>query len=330
MATRTGLEKAALLLFQLPAETTDKVLSELGPLHSERLRRDLEILRQREEPPDDLGDIVREFKEMLRQPDGDAPPPVPTPGQLAAYRPTSEADLAPPEEPGLPELPSDPVRALNVLTPDLLVAVLEDEQAHTISLVLNSLESDKAGEVLRQLTPEMRREVTVRLSRLTTSSPELVGRIARALVEKARLLAGKHSDTSADARYEKMANMLRCLEKAERLEVLTALEETEPETAVRIKELLYQFEDLLRIHDRSMQRLLAEIDSKTLSVALKGAKEEISEKVLKNLSKRAREALAEEMEFLGMVPIAQVRDAQKTLVDVIQRLDQAGELMMDE
>jgi flagellar motor switch protein FliG len=330
MATRTGIEKAALLLYQLPADMADKVLSELGPPRGEHLRRELENLRQEEDRPGDLGDILREFKEMLRQADGDAPPHAPTPGQLAAYRPPSEPDLALPEEPSLPDLPSDPVRALNLLPPDLLVAVLEDEQAHTISLVLNAMDSEKAGEVLRQLTPEMRRDVTVRLSRLTTSPPELVARIARALVDKARLLAGKHSDTSADARYEKMANLLRCLEKAERLEVLTALEETEPETAVRIKELLYQFEDLLRIHDRSMQRLLAEIDSKTLSVALKGAKEEISEKVLKNLSKRAREALTEEMEFLGMVPIAQVREAQKALVDVIQRLDQAGELLMDE
>lgn len=330
MATRTGIEKAALLLFQLPAETADKVLAQLGAPRNERLRRELENLRQQEEQPDDLLDIVREFKEMLRQTVGDAPPPAPTPAQLAAYRPPSAMDLAPVEEPGLPELPSDPVRALNVLPPSLLLAVLEDEQAHTIALVLNALPSEKAGEVLRQLTPEMRREVSVRLSRLTSSSPELLARIARALVEKARPLAGKRSDTSADARYERMAGMLRCLEKAERLEVLTALEESEPETALRIKGLLYAFEDLLRIHDRSMQRLLAEIDTKTLSVALKGAKEEISEKVLKNLSKRAREALTEEMEFLGMVPIAQVRDAQKALVDVIQRLDQAGELLMDE
>ncbi len=127
-----------------------------------------------------------------------------------------------------------------------------------------------------------------------------------------------------------MAGMLRCLEKTERTEVLTALDENEPETARRIKELLYQFEDLLRIHDRSIQKLLSEVDAKTLSVALKGATQEISEKVLNNLSKRAREALTEEMEFLGMVPIAQVREAQKALVDVIQRLDQAGELMMDE
>lgn len=328
MATRTGIEKAALLVSRLPAEKADKVLAELGPARGERLRRELEKVRQLEQPPDDLAEIVREFRDMLRQAEGE--PPAPTPQQLAAYRPPPESDMPPAEEPSLPALPSDPLRALEVLPPELLATVLQDEQAHTISLVLNALDSDKAGEVLRQLTPEMRRDVSVRLSRLTSSPPELLARIARALVEKARPLAGKRSDASGDARYEKMANMLRCLEKSERLEVLSALEENEPEMAARIKSLLYQFEDLLRIHDRSMQKLLSEIDAKTLSLALKGANQEISEKVQKNLSKRAREALAEEMEFLGMVPIAQVREAQKAMVDLIQRLDQAGELLMEE
>jgi len=328
MATRTGIEKAALVLFRLPADTAEKVLTELGPPRGDRLRQELEKLRQQEQPPGDLDDIVREFRNLLLQ--SNDPPPAPTPQQLAAYRPPSDTDLDLPEESSLPALPSDPVRALNVLPPELLATVLQDEQAHTISLVLNALDSEKAGEVLRQLTPEMRRDVSVRLSRLTSSPPELLARVARALVDKARPLAGRRSDASGDARYEKMANMLRCLEKDERMEVLAALEENEPDMAVRIKSLLYQFEDLLRIHDRSMQKLLSEIDSKTLSVALKGANQEISEKVLKNLSKRARETLTEEMEFLGMVPIAQVREAQKALVDLIQRLDQAGELLMEE
>lgn len=322
MAARTGIEKAALLLFSLPPESADKVLAELGAARGERLRRQLEKLRQGE-LPGDLGEVIREFEEMLRPPEA-----APTPRQLAAYRPPSDTDISLPEEPSLPPLPSDPVKALHALPPHLLAAVLHGEQAHTIALVLNDLPAEMAGEVLRQLTPEMRREVSVRLSRLHGSSPELLARIARALIQRSQALSGKRGDTSADAKYEKMANMLRCLEKAERMEVLAALEESEPETAGRIKEMLYTFEDLLRVHDRSLQKLLAEIDSKTLSVALKGANEAISDKLLTNLSKRAREALKEEMEFVGIVPLPQVRQAQKMIVDAMQRLDQAGELMM--
>ncbi len=323
MATRTGIEKAALLLFSLPPDSAEKVLAELGPARSERLRSELARLRQQGEPPSEVGEVIRELEELILQFDA-APPVAPTGRQLAAYRPPSDTDLS------LPPLPTDPVQALHALPPALLVAVLQGEQGHTIALVLNDLPAETAGEVLKQLTPEIRRDVSVRLSRLHSSSPELVARIARVLVQKSQALSGKHNDTRAEARYEKMANMLRCLEKTERMEVLTALEENEPETANRIRELLYTFEDLLRVHDRSLQKLLAEIDSKTLSVALKGANEAISEKLLANLSKRARETLKEEMEFVGMVPLPQVRQAQKMIVDVMQRLDQAGELMMSE
>ena len=335
MATRTGIEKVALLLHTLPPESVEKVLAELGPERGQRLRRELENLRQQKGTPEGLDEVMREFEQLLRQPDEEAltPPASPTPRQLAAYRPPSDPEIALPEEEGgkdLSPLSGDPVRALESLPPGLLADLLQGEQAHTVSLVLNGLPPEKAGEVLKQLTPEMRRDVSVRLSRLSAGSPELLARIARVLLQKSHALGGKRGDTSADAKYEKMASMLRCLEKTERTEVLAALEENEPETGRRIKELLYQFEDLLRIQDRSMQKLLSEIDSKTLSVALKGANQAISEKLMNNLSKRARESLKEEMEFVGMVPLAQVRQAQKALVDVIQRLDQAGELIMDE
>ena len=95
-----------------------------------------------------------------------------------------------------------------------------------------------------------------------------------------------------------------------------------------VKEYLYSFDDLLVIEDRSMQKLLAEIDSKSLASALKGASDPIKDKVRSNLSKRARETLNEEMELLGTIPPTTIQQAQKAVVEVIQHLDQAGELTM--
>jgi flagellar motor switch protein FliG len=323
MATRTGIEKAALLLYSLPPESVEKVLAALGPAHGERLRSELTKLRQQEKPPSDVGEVVRELEDLLLRA-GDSPAASPTPRQLAAYRPPSDTEVS------LPPLPSDPVEALHALPLEMLSVVLQEEQSHTIALVINELPAETAGGVLRKLTPEMRRDVSVRLSRLNGSSPELLARIARALIQKSQSLSNRRGAANAEAKYERIASMLRFLEKTERMEVLAALEENEPETAAHVKDLLYTFEDLLQLHDRSLQKLLAEIDSKTLSVALKGANEAITEKLLANLSKRAREALKEEMEFVGMVPLPQVRQAQKMIVDVMQRLDQAGELMMNE
>ena len=113
------------------------------------------------------------------------------------------------------------------------------------------------------------------------------------------------------------------------MEVLAALEQSDAQTAVQVREFLYSFDDLLLIEDRSMQKLLAEIDSKSLASALKGASDPIKEKVRNNLSKRARETLNEEMELLGSLPGTTIQQGpQKSVVDVIQRLDQAGELTM--
>lgn len=328
---RTGIEKAAILLDSLPPESAEQVLAALGAARGERLRVELEKLRQQGERPNDITEVLSEFEQLLAQPDVPVPEPVaPTPRQLAAYQPPSDTDIALPQEAAPLPLPSDPVLALHALPPELLASVLQGEQANTIALVLNDLPPEKGGEVLRQLPPEMRRDVSVRITRLSGSAPELLARIALALVQKSRKLSGQRAEGNADAKYEKIASMLRCLGNAERLEVLAAVEENEPETASRVRELLYTFEDLLRVHDRSLQKLLAEIDSKTLSVALKGANEAINEKLLANLSKRAREALKEEMEFVGIVPLNQVRQAQKVIVDVMLRLSQAGELMMNE
>jgi flagellar motor switch protein FliG len=168
------------------------------------------------------------------------------------------------------------------------------------------------------------------LSRQAAPNPVLLARITQALLVKARTLSADPGANEPAARYQKIADLIRSLEKVERNEILNALQEQEPEAATRVKDLLYQFEDLLRIIDRSMQKLLSSLDSKTLSVALKGAPEAIAAKVLNNLSMRAREGIEEEIELLGTVPPSQVRQAQKVVVDLIQRLDQAGELQMSE
>src|SRR5262249_33279099 len=174
----------------------------------------------------------------------------------------------------------------------------------------------------------LRREASVLLSRGATATAEVVQRVAAATLQKCRTMSEAPADPGDQERYKKMADVLRLMDKADRQEILTALEERDQATADAVKEYLYQFEDLLRIEDRSMQKLLSELDSKSLAAALKGAPEAIRDKVFGNLSKRARETLGEEMEFLGSVPPAQVQQAQQAVLEVIKRLDQAGELVM--
>lgn len=357
----TGQEKAAVLLLQLPAEEADAVLERLGPDRSERLRTDMQRLQSA--PPSDAAveAILRELDELLS---GQATAPEAAPEEGTAEAPgtvgeatasgpaatsgTEGTPAAPPAAPArgpdgepLPDdaaIESDPLSALRQMAGggqsaaaanvDKLALALTDEHPRTVALVLNQMEPDRAGEVLKRLPPEHRREVSIQLGREMSVSPDLVNRIVRTVLEKCRKIAEAPPGKSGGNRFKRMAEMLRRLDKPDRMEVLATLEQNDPDTAASVKEFLYSFEDLLLIEDRSMQKLLAEIDSKSLATALKGAPDPIKDKVRNNLSKRARETLNEEMELLGSVPPSTIQQAQKSVVEVIQRLDQAGELTM--
>src|SRR5205823_4018231 len=144
------------------------------------------------------------------------------------------------------------------------------------------------------LSSELRNEVTVQFSSLVMPGKEVMWQIALALLQKSRRTPDRLVAPEGVARHRKMADMLRLLDKPERMAVLTALEGKDPGTAGEIKKYLYQFEDLLRVDNRSMQKLLMDVDAKSLATALKGATDAIKDKVLGNLSKRAQENLKEE------------------------------------
>jgi flagellar motor switch protein FliG len=240
----------------------------------------------------------------------------------AAGAPSSAA------EPNADSPEEDPVAALCELDPKVLAAALRDEQVLTTVLALSCLPVARAGEVLKLLPTELRRDAALRLGQAGERHADLVRIVARAVVSKGRGLAGRAEDVGADAMIKKMADVLRNLEREDRKEVLEALLTKDPEAAEKVKKLLYLFEDLLRIENRSLQGLLAEIDMKTLALALRGASEDIKEKVMGNLSARARETMNEEMNLLSAVPPASIRQAQNAVTDVMQRLDKDGKLVM--
>ncbi len=333
-------DKAAVLLKCLPPEKTEGLLARLGPEHRERLRVHMNHLGQEPQLQRILEQVLRDFEALLQQPIQNPAAALKDSVELSvkaqAQEPHQQAAPAvpaevskPPEAPKAPSL-NDAVGMLHLLEAAHLAAALEEEQPRTVALVLDTLETNQAGEVLKRLPSELRREVSPRLGQGTTVSPRLLPRIAQAIVQKCQVLREKPKRQTDEAKFRKMADMLRLLDQKARTEMLTALEGSDVDTANRVREYLYRFEDILVIEDRSIQKLLAEIDSKSLATAIKGASEQISEKILANLSKRARETLTEEMEFLGTLPASQIQQAQKLVADAIQHLDEAGELVMKE
>jgi flagellar motor switch protein FliG len=334
MALLTAEQKVAILLKSLAPEVTDTMLGQLGPEEAGVLRAQLEQLQSQPLPQQTTDDVLAEFdgflsaveKQMANQEAAGEGPAEPG----AKTEATPSGPSSPPEEsPPAPEAGGgDPFVPLGLLSPDRLAAALKDEQVRTMALLLNNLAPILSGEVLKRLPAAQRREVSLLLGQPLLVPRKVLDTIGAAVLQKGLVAEESAQENSDEARAKKTADVLRQLDRAERLAIVAELQERDPETAARVKEHLYHFEDILKVDDRSVQRLLSEVDSKSLGMAVKGAPENVAAKLLNNLSKRARETLTEEMEFLGNASPAQIQQAQKAIVEVMQRLDQAGELVM--
>ena len=247
-----------------------------------------------------------------------APAPSPIPPPVTSAEP----------EPDLQSWKTDSLGALTQLPSERLAQTLDGENPRTVALILNYLNPGLAGDVFKRLPSALRNEVTVHFSGLVMPAKEVMRQIAWALLQKSRRGVDRILVPEGVARHRKLADMLRLLEKTDRMDVLTVLESKEPGTAGEIKKFLYQFEDLLRIDNRSIQKLLMDVDSKSLGAALKGTTEVIRDKVLANLSKRAQDNLKEEIELMSSIAKQDIENAQAEITAIIQRLDLAGELVM--
>jgi flagellar motor switch protein FliG len=344
-APSTGEDRAAVLLKSLPGDLAEAVLGRLLPENAARLRE-----RMKAAPAVGSAEakrVLRGFVDQMRQ----LPPAaggatkdefVASPFAKAVLGAMDTAPVAPSKalEPAaggvataddvFDEGQGDPVAELRQLGPVKTAAVLRGERTPAIVVALSCLPMADASEVLKRLLPERRREATLRLARGAPGDAELQRAVARAVVRRGEALGDDPGALEGDAGARRMAELLRGLERDDRKEVLEKLTQEDPATAEKVKALLYVFEDLLRIEDRSVQALLAEVEMKTLGLALSGAEEAMATKVMNNLSQRARDTLTEEMGLLGKPRATAVRDARAQIVGVIQRLDSEGKLVMIE
>jgi flagellar motor switch protein FliG len=335
-----GADRVALLLNRMPPEVVEAVLAKVDPSLAARMRAHLQELQKTPAAPEVMEKSLFDLRELLRSARKEVPPAAPRGALADEFVPSSTAGESrpagdpPPTKPAAPLEPNveapaeDPIAALQQLEPTMLAAALRDEQVPMVALVLSCLSAARACEVIKILPKDARRDVTLKLGESGIRPPELVSTVARAVVVKARDLASRPEEMDEDAHVKKLADLLRNLERDDRKEILDALLAKDPEAAEKVKKLIYLFEDLLRIENRSLQALLSEVDVKTLARALRGASDQFKQKILANLSTRAGETLNEESALLTTVPASTVREAQAAIVDIMQRLDKDGKLVM--
>lgn len=207
-----------------------------------------------------------------------------------------------------------------------LLNIISSEHPQTIALVLCYLQPDKAGQILSALPEDIQSEVAYRIASMNNTSPVVVREIEKVLDSK--LSSMVKSDMTVLGGVQTLVDILNQVDRTTEKNITEGLEKENAELAEKIKESMFVFEDIITLDDVSIQRVLKEVETKELALALKGCSEEVSNAIFRNQSKRAAATLKEDMEFLGPVRLMDVEKAQQRIVSVIRRLDEAGEIVI--
>lgn len=207
-----------------------------------------------------------------------------------------------------------------------LLNVISNEHPQTIALILCYLQSDKAGQIMSSLSEEVQAEVAFRIASMSSTSPMVVKEIEKVLDSK--LSSVVRSDMTSLGGVQTLVEILNQVDRTTERNITEGLEKENAELAEKIKESMFIFEDIITLDDVSIQRVLKEVETKELALALKGCSEEVANCIYRNQSKRAAASLKEDMEFLGPVRLMDVEKSQQRIVSVIRRLDEAGEIVI--
>ncbi|MDP6418806.1 MAG: flagellar motor switch protein FliG [Candidatus Krumholzibacteria bacterium] len=211
---------------------------------------------------------------------------------------------------------------INSVDPPTVANFLKKEHPQTIALVLSSLPSRQAGQILVNLPDEIKSLVAYRMATIERPSSEVISEIQSVLGDYVNTdfqdLGIKFGGTS------QVAETFNEIEQNVWRDILDEIGEIDSDVAEEIKNQMFTFGDLILLDNKSVQSLLKEVDSKDLTLALKGASEEVRELLFRNMSRRAGETIREEMEYMGAVRVSEVENAQQRIIDTVRDLEAEG------
>jgi flagellar motor switch protein FliG len=209
-----------------------------------------------------------------------------------------------------------------------LYNVLRHEQLQTIALVVSYLPPTKASEVLNLVHPELRELIIERLATLSPTTLDVVESVADSL--RARLAANPTRALSHTGGIKVAADLLNALPKNVSQSILTSLRERNSELGEAVLKKMLTFEELERLSNKTLQKILQEVDFRSLAIALKTAPEGLKNKMLSSISKRAADNVREEISFLGSIKASQVESAQMEIIETVRRLEVEGTVDLEE
>jgi flagellar motor switch protein FliG len=219
-----------------------------------------------------------------------------------------------------------PFKELGNVSPKILAQILRNEHPQTLALILGHLPPESAGNLLQNMTPGVRAEVLIRLAKLEAVAEEMLVEVDRVLQSQLIAIGGKEGRKVGGV--NSVAEILNAIDRATEEEIMADIEEESAQLAEEIKQLMFVFEDIMKIDDRGIREVLKEISNEDLTMSLKTAPEELREKFFKNLSERAGNMIREDLEIMGPVKLSEVEAAQQNIVKQVRRLEAEGRIVI--
>jgi len=316
----TDLRKAAVLLMSLPGDQAAKLLGKLDAKQVEAVS--IEIAK--------TSGITGEEQEQVIQDFASANPNALTgrSGGLEVARQLVEQALGKGASATLENVRQSiaalPFGFLQKVDSQNLLTFIIDEHPQTIALILSHVPSAQAADIISGLPADRQIPVVRRIAAMGQTSPEIIKEVEKGLEHRMSSVMSQQFEAAGGV--PTVAEILNVIDRATERTLLENLAQEDPDLVDEIRRLMFVFEDITKLGDREIQTLLKNVESTQWAMALKGASEELKDKVLNNMSKRAADLLREEMEYLGPVRLSNVEQTQQQIVDIVRRLEDAGEI----
>lgn len=319
----TGVQKAAILLIALGPEKSANIFKHLKEDEIEQLT--LEIANTRSVSPALKDEVLDEFYEVCLAQQYIAEGGVGYAKELLekALGAEKAMDVIGRLTASLQVRPFEFVRKTDA---SQLLNFIQDEHPQTIALILSYLPSGQAAQIVSALTPDKQADVAKRIAMMDRTSPDVIKEVERVLEQKLSSLVNQ--DYTIVGGIDSIVEILNTVDRGTEKHIMETLEIEEPELADEIRKKMFVFEDILSLDDRSIQRVLREVDNNELAVALKGSNEEVQTVIFNNLSKRLATMIKEDMDFMGPVRLKDVEEAQQKIVNIIRKLEDSAEIVI--
>ena len=318
-----GLTKAAILLLSLGSDNAAIVLKQLDQETVQEVTRELAGLGR--VPPDLLNAVIAEFYHTMIASQYASEGNLEFAKQILTQ--SMEAKTA---ERVLQQIQTQvqktPFAFLQRAESENLLTFIQDEHPQTIALIVCHLPYHKAAEIMGGLPMQKQIEVIKRIANMEQTNPEVIREVERGLESRlANMLVQSMEKAGGVPTVSEILNLAdRATEKA----ILEGLEADDPDLVEQIRRLMFVFEDIMLVNDKGIQSVLKEVDNAELCLALKTASEDLKKKIFANMSSRAAELIKEDMQFMGPVKVSDVEAAQQRIVDIVRRLEDAGEIVI--